>query len=187
MFSRKLNYKSRPNIRDLGGMRTVDGRKIISGKLIRSGHLSGMPEEELAELSGLVGTVIDFRTDNERLENPDAQIAEASYYHIPIVESFTPGVSREEDSDKRVVEQLLFKPREARDYMIKMYRAFAGDYAVAGYAEFVRLLLQGNEKAVLWHCTAGKDRAGTGSVIIEEILGIPREVIIAITSQQTSI
>ena len=179
MFSRKLNYKSLPNIRDLGGMRTDDGRQIISGKLIRSGHLSGMPEEELEKISGLVGTVIDFRTDNERLENPDAQIAEASYYHIPIVESFTPGVSREEDSDKRVVEQLLFKPGEARDYMIRMYRAFAGDYAVAGYAEFVRLLLEGNKKAMLWHCTAGKDRAGTAAVIIEEILGIPREVIIA--------
>ena len=179
MFSRKLNYKSLPNIRDLGGMRTDDGRQIKSGKLIRSGHLSGMPEEELAKLSGLAGAVIDFRTDNERLENPDAQIADAAYYHIPIVESFTPGVSREEDSDKRVVEQLLFKPGEARDYMIRMYRAFAGDYAVKGYAEFVRLLLQGNKKAMLWHCTAGKDRAGTAAVIIEEILGIPREVIIA--------
>ena len=39
--------------------------------------------------------------------------------------------------------------------MIRMYRAFAGDYAVKGYAEFVRLLLQGNKKAMLWHCTAG--------------------------------
>ena len=38
MFSRKLNYKSLPNIRDLGGMRTDDGRQIKSGKLIRSGH-----------------------------------------------------------------------------------------------------------------------------------------------------
>ena len=179
MFSRKLNYKSLPNIRDLGGMRTDDGRQIKSGKLIRSGHLSGMPEEELAKLSGLAGAVIDFRTDNERLENPDAQIADAAYYHIPIVESFTPGVSREEDSDKRVVEQLLFKPGEARDYMIRMYRAFAGDYAVAGYADFVRLLLQGNKKAVLWHCTAGKDRAGMATAIVLEALGVPRETIVA--------
>ena len=38
LSSRKLNYKSLPNIRDLGGMRTVDGRQILSGKLIRSSH-----------------------------------------------------------------------------------------------------------------------------------------------------
>ena len=63
LLSRKLNYKSLPNIRDLGGMRTADGRQIISGKLIRSGHLSGMPEEEVSALADLVGAVIDFRSD----------------------------------------------------------------------------------------------------------------------------
>ena len=30
----------------------------------------------------------------------------------------------------------------------------------------------------MWHCTAGKDRAGFASVIIEEILGVDRELII---------
>ena len=179
MFSRKLNYKSLPNIRDLGGMRTDDGRQIKSGKLIRSGHLSRMPEDEVSALAGLVGAVIDFRSDGERIENPDALLADAEYYHFPVVQSLTPGVSREEESDRRAISQLLFTPEEAKNYMVEMYRSLASDYAVAQYAEFVRLLLQGNKKAVLWHCTAGKDRAGTAAVIIEEILGIPREVIIA--------
>ena len=79
MFSRKLNFKSLPNIRDLGGMRTEDGRQIKSGKLIRSGHLSGMPEEEVLELADLVGAVIDFRSDGERIENLDALLADAEY------------------------------------------------------------------------------------------------------------
>ena len=179
VFSRKLNYKSLPNIRDLGGMRTDDGRQIKSGKLIRSGHLSRMPEDEVSALAGLVGAVIDFRSDGERIENPDALLADAEYYHFPVVQSLTPGVSREEESDRRAISQLLFTPEEAKNYMVEMYRSLASDYAVAQYAEFVRLLLQGNKKAVLWHCTAGKDRAGTAAVIIEEILGIPREVIIA--------
>jgi len=179
VFSRKLNYKSLPNIRDLGGMRTADGRQIISGKLIRSGHLSGMPEEEVSALADLVGAVIDFRSDGERLENPDAQLADAEYYHIPVVQSLTPGVSREEESDRRAITQLLFTPEEAKNYMIEMYRSLTSDYAVAQYAEFVSILQKSREKAVLWHCTAGKDRAGTAAVIIEEILGIPREVIIA--------
>lgn len=51
MFSRKLNYKSLPNIRDLGGMRTDDGRQIKSGKLIREGlGLSDRDREELKEM-----------------------------------------------------------------------------------------------------------------------------------------
>ena len=177
-LSRKLNFKSLPNIRDLGGMRTGDGREIIPGKLIRSGHLSGMPADELEELSGLVGAVIDFRTDGERLENPDAKIRNADYYHIPVVESLVPGVSREEDSDRRVIAQMLFAPKEAKQYMIDMYHSLVSDYAVAQYAAFINVLQNGHEKALLWHCTAGKDRAGTASVIIEEILGIPRKTII---------
>ena len=179
MYSTKLNYKSLHNIRDLGGMRTDDLREIVPGKLIRCGHLARLPEDELSELSGLVGAVIDFRTDGERLENPDAVIEGAVYYHLPVVESLTPGVSREEDSDRRVVAQLLFKPEEAKEYMENLYRSFTGDYAVSQYAEFVRILLEGNDKAILWHCTAGKDRAGIASVIIEEILGVPRGVIVA--------
>ena len=54
MFSRKLNYKSLPNIRDLGGMRTADGRQIKSGSmdgLIREGlGLSDRDREELKEM-----------------------------------------------------------------------------------------------------------------------------------------
>lgn len=33
--------------------------------------------------------------------------------------------------------------------------------------------------AVLWHCTAGKDRAGFASVLIQEVLGVAREDIFA--------
>ena len=54
MFSRRLNYKSLPNIRDLGGMRTDDGRQIKYGSmdgLIREGlGLSDRDREELKEM-----------------------------------------------------------------------------------------------------------------------------------------
>ena len=51
MFSRKLNFKSLPNIRDLGGMRSADGRQIRSGKLIWEGlGLSDRDREELKEM-----------------------------------------------------------------------------------------------------------------------------------------
>ena len=179
MFSKKLEYRSLPNIRDLGGMRTKDGRQIAPGKLIRCGHLSGLSGRELSDLADLVGVVIDFRSDGERSENPDAQIADAIYYHNPVVESLTPGVSREASADRHAIEQLLLKPEEATQYMTEMCRALTGDYATAKYASFIRILQKGHKKALLWHCTAGKDRAGVASVIVEELLGVPREVIIA--------
>ena len=42
----------------------------------------------------------------------------------------------------------------------------------------MRILLEPHEKAVLWHCSAGKDRAGLAAMITEELLGVPRETII---------
>ena len=63
--------------------------------------------------------------------------------------------------------------------MRSMYRKFVGDYCVSRYSRFVQILLEDHDKAVLWHCSAGKDRAGVGAVIIEEILGVPRETIIS--------
>ena len=50
--------------------------------------------------------------------------------------------------------------------------------AVRKYSEFVKILIQA-ECPVLWHCTAGKDRAGIGAVIVEEILGLSRDDIIS--------
>lgn len=35
--------------------------------------------------------------------------------------------------------------------------------------------MKNEEKALLWHCTAGKDRAGIGAVIVQELLGVSRE------------
>jgi protein-tyrosine phosphatase len=60
-----------------------------------------------------------------------------------------------------------------------MYRAFVSDRSAGKYAAFTVQLLSVQDKAVLWHCTAGKDRAGIASVIVEEILGIPRDAIIS--------
>ena len=96
-----------------------------------------------------------------------------------LLESFTAGVSREEKSDEELIANLVFNPEGAKDYMISMYRKFVSDYSVSSYSRFINSLLENHKKAVLWHCSAGKDRAGIGAVIIEEILGIPRETIIA--------
>ncbi|MCR4657452.1 MAG: tyrosine-protein phosphatase [Lachnospiraceae bacterium] len=50
-----------------------------------------------------------------------------------------------------------------------MYHASAeSDFAASQYARFIRLLMEPRENAVVWHCTAGKDRVGIGAAIIQE-------------------
>lgn len=178
-MSRRLDFKDLQNIRDLGGEKTEDGRSIIPGKLIRSGKLEKVAEEDHDRLGDLVETVIDFRSDGEHDREPDVVIPGVDYHHLPIIEKQAPGITREGEADLDLFGKLLYQPEKARDYMCDLYRNFVlSDYSISQYARFIRILLQEHEKAVLWHCTAGKDRAGMASVIVEEILGLPREEII---------
>ena len=191
-LSKLLDFQSLHNIRDLGGMKTTSGRTIKEGCFIRCGQLSEISAGDEKKLQELVDTIVDFRSDKEREEKPDKVIEGISYVHIPIVDSLTAGVTREKESDKDIIARLAMDPVTAKKYMCEMYIAFARDYAVAQYSKFIRLLLNSckekaasseatpasSKGAVLWHCTAGKDRAGIASVIIEEILGVSRADII---------
>ena len=89
----------------------------------------------------------------------------------------TAGITREKESDQEAIKGFLLKPEDARNYMCMMYRNFASDQPVGQYRRFLEVLLEA-EGPVLWHCTAGKDRAGIASVIVEEILGAAKEDIL---------
>ena len=53
------------------------------------------------------------------------------------------------------------------------------EHSQQGYRAFFDVLLNNEEgKAVLWHCTAGKDRAGLGAVLLLSALGVDRETIL---------
>ena len=177
--SKLLVFEKLHNIRDLGGMRTSDGRRIVSGKLVRCGDLSEFSEQDRKAFALLSDTVIDFRTDGERREKPDIKIPGIRYHHIPVLDSLTAGITREKAADRNIFSRLGAEPDKARQYMCDMYHALAeSDFSTAQYAAFIRMLMQPGEKAITWHCTAGKDRAGIGAAIVEEILGVKRDDVI---------
>lgn len=177
-MSRLMAFEKLSNTRDLGGMPAADGRRIRCGRLMRSGHLFGASEADRAALTALVDAVVDFRTEKERREKPDPQLAGTDYHHLPILNDLTEGVTREREADEKAIMLLMRDAGKAKSYMCSIYTGFvANAFSVEGYARFVRLLLEERDGALLWHCTAGKDRAGFASVIVEELLGVDRGVI----------
>ena len=58
------------------------------------------------------------------------------------------------------------------------FRIFHTYSGIFRYSSFVDLLEAPREKALLWHCTAGKDRAGFAAAIVLEILGAEQETIL---------
>ena len=177
-ISTRIAFENLNNTRDLGGMPAADGRTIKPGKLIRSGHLYPASDVDIARLTELAGVVVDFRTAGEREERPDPELAFATPYHLPILGKPTKGVSREEETDRLAIDELMRDAAAACNHMCRMYAAFpVSDVALAGYRRFVEILAEPHAGAVLWHCTAGKDRAGFAAIIIQEILGVPRHLI----------
>lgn len=177
-MSRLLKFDRLPNLRDLGGMPAINGKRIREGKLVRSGHLAELSEGDRQKLREMTALIVDLRTDEERSEKPDAAIPGVESVHIPIFDRQVAGITRERSADREAFAAFLSAQEAAERYMNEIYRAFVfNDYSLAQYETFIRLLLERRDGAVLWHCTAGKDRAGVASVILEELLGVPREAI----------
>lgn len=173
-----MTFERLNNTRDLGGIITQDGSRITSGRLIRSGRLGVGTEEDLRKIGELVSVVVDFRSDKERNETPDPEIDGVQNLHIPIIDSLAAGVSRDQKSDEEAFMMLANDPEGALKYMRRTYEGLAiSDSARSGYRAFIDQLMEDRDKAVLWHCTAGKDRAGFGTAIVLEILGADRETI----------
>lgn len=178
-MSKKIEFEGLSNTRDLSGMISADGRKIINGRLIRSGQLYSASSGDLERLSEMVSLVIDFRSEKEQAEHPDPVIPGVAAIHLPVFQNITAGITRDTASDQAALSMLAQDPEKARQYMIRIYTGFVkNDFCVSQYSRFVHLLLQPREKAVLWHCTAGKDRAGFASVLVQSLLGIPRSEIL---------
>ncbi len=178
ILSRRIELEKLNNTRDLGGMKTKDGGTVKAGRLIRSGHLFHMTDKDKEILSGLVDTVVDLRTPAEAAQRPDTLIEGVSYCHIPILNSFAAGVTHEKEAEEEAMETLVRDEKKAAAKMVGIYQGFTGqDFPVKQYRRFLDKALEKRDKALLWHCTAGKDRAGFGAAILQRLLGIEEEAI----------
>ncbi len=174
----RIEFEGLNNTRDLGGLPAAGGRTVKPGRLIRSGHLFPASDADLRTLGDMLDLVVDMRTDNEAEEKPDPQMPGVSHIRLPIFEERKGGVTRDSRSEKEDMRAMLEDTDKAINGMISAYRRFVeSEHCATQYARFIRLLLDERSGAVLWHCSAGKDRAGFASVIVETILGVDPDVI----------
>ncbi|MDE7401162.1 MAG: tyrosine-protein phosphatase [Clostridia bacterium] len=180
---RKMQAKKLFNTRDLGGLPAADGKKIKHGKLLRSGKLSKLPKKTVDKLKRLgVTTVVDLRIFTEIEEHPDTLWEGVNYVHLPLLCTATPGITREKSmKHTMVVESKRIKSEfgTGENYMEQMYRSILlSEEPQQHLKTFLRLVID-NDGAILWHCSSGKDRAGIVAMLIESLLGVSEEVILA--------
>jgi protein-tyrosine phosphatase len=158
------------NVRDMGGYRAADGKLVRWDQVIRAGELNKLESEDVAFFEALgIKTIVDFRDDGEKAEAPDAAIGTVVHtYYFPIevgslLDVRTLARASAEQNAGILVEGNKFFATGTQD----QYRAFFG------------LLQDEANLPLLFHCTAGKDRAGFAAALFLSSLGVDRETIIA--------
>ena len=178
----KLELRKLSNTRDLGGIATKDGKKIKQGVLFRSGTLYKLPKNTVRELENLgIRTVIDLRTERERIEKPDVVLKNCTYENCSLVCTATPGITYENKMRKVMKEEgmtLSERYGTGDNYMVEMYKYMVTEQSsLDALKRFFRILLS-SDGGVLFHCNSGKDRVGICAMLLEKLLGVDDTVIL---------
>ena len=172
---RKLPFTGAHNFRDLGGYKTEDGRRIKWGKIYRSDNLHSLTDEDVKYLSRLnIKSVVDFRSDEERESEPDRLTPDMTQVLLPI--KFQPK-ELDDETLKNLMENLTFGTLDSSNLLVDFNIVIVKDFADE-YKKFFRHVIENNAEPIVFHCTAGKDRAGFASAMILTVLGVPREKVI---------
>ena len=204
----KINMTGIKNIRDLGGIKTVDGHKIKEKTLLKSGMLYQATEQDLAILKEeyQLKMIIDLRTIKERQIMPNPCMKDVSEIWNPLYMEHIQGLhvfSKDEreiienhlkalfvvnhkadEQTKRYMDQVRAMVKEedfdADAYMARMYQKFVNNQIIQKQMkQFFQLLMNHRGGAILWHCSAGKDRTGMITALLLTALGVSRKDILA--------
>ncbi len=168
---RLLPLKNVQNARDIGGYRTVDGRTVKWDVIFRTAELSHLDAADIAVLKGKgVSAIHDLRTVEERQAQPTAWTGAGA----PKITAF------DYSMDHSAMAGLLrggATAESARTVFANSYPEMLKMQRQQHRALFADLLK--GDGAVLYHCSAGKDRTGMATALILSALGVPRETILA--------
>lgn len=174
------------NARELGGF-PADGRTVRHGLLLRTASLAALSPEDRDALERVcrVAAVVDLRMSLERDQAPDPAIPGAENVFLPVLEAedfpgFTPETAKiitDPNADRMALMKNAYEMGMLSDRLYVDF-LFSERGRTAYRALFRRLLELPEGRAVLWHCTDGKDRTGVASMLILTALGASRETVL---------
>ncbi|MGG3889869.1 tyrosine-protein phosphatase [Metabacillus fastidiosus] len=162
------------NFRDIGGYRTKDGSCMKSGVLFRSDQLSKLSESDTEKLKQLdIKLICDLRTQKEHQSKPAKMRTNDTLkiVNIPIQQYET------QDANRMKLLSFLFRKsgEEQFDHFIRDYYRRITFERTSQVNEILSLVAEEKNLPAIIHCTAGKDRTGIISAIIQLLVGISYE------------
>lgn len=170
----KLDLEGTNNFRDMGGYACINGGCIRQGLLFRSDHLGSLTDNDQQRLNDLgIKTVVDLRRKQERDETPDRiDSTEIQQLWLPV---------SAEGADvhklRRGLESGEITAELARKHLLDANREFVRDFSHI-YRDFLQLLSNEDNYPLVFHCTAGKDRAGFAAALTLITVGASLETVL---------
>ena len=183
-LNHSIHLNSIKNARELGGYISADGRRIKNGVLLRTAMLNGISDEDVCLLTDVyrVQHIIDFRMAMEIAGAEDPTIGGSRYHHLNVIDPSTFPDPEDEDVDVGALDlaQSVAMSEQIGAFDGRMYIGFlSSSSGRQAYADFFRILLSADpDRAVLWHCTSGKDRTGLAAMLLLSALDVDEEMII---------
>lgn len=178
------------NARQLGGYR-IGNRRVRDGVLLRTAALDRIAPEAVEALQRQyrLQTVVDLRMSVESDRLPDPVIPGAQNLRLPVIEmedmlATIPGgvdpkltaLFEDPNGDRMALFNMAYESGFLND---QIYVGFLlEERGRAAYRAFFQALLGLDEgRAILWHCTDGKDRTGCAAMLTLFALGADRETV----------
>lgn len=186
----RIDIEGTFNFRDIGGAPTsARHESVVTGRVFRADGLAQLTDRAREDLRALgITTVIDLRDIGERAKLPDALDGlDVDHIELPIFEDhFFPSrpLSREEMQAAAKETGMDLSDRSLGKIYDLMITHFGTRLALA-----VDTVAEHSESAVVFHCSAGKDRTGVVAAFLLDLLGVGRQDIIdeySITSEHLS-
>lgn len=181
------------NARELGGYR-IDGKTIAGGLLLRSANLSAAADSAVQALHEKyrLAVIFDFRSSAEHDAAPNREVPGARQIWLPCLNKIVSGSAGNMGMSKnmgegkmqmeRIADALLANVDNPKMVQLakNLYPMIVFDEEVQShYAEMLDTLAAlPADRAALWHCTQGKDRAGWASAFVLAALGADRDLIV---------
>lgn len=172
--ARHIAFDGQPNFRDLGGYDTVDGRTVRYGQLYRSGRLAELSDADVSKLDALhVRTVVNLLTEDDReIYGEDRLPKGAVPVSLPIDSVAATELANEASAALRSGDFAAIPAT----LNAEIHRLLVHDGAVS-YRTLVEMAADPHHLALVFHCSHGVHRTGTGAAIMLSLLGVPWEAV----------
>lgn len=167
--SRHIALSGAYNIRDLGGYRTRSGVYTQPRRLLRADSPHRLSDDDIDRLTGAgLRTVIDLRAGHERAEAPTrlGDIDGVECLNLPLFDALAPAQIGADAPEAASDPLLGFYVRTLATRQAALREVFA---AIAGAPP----------GAVMFHCTAGKDRTGLVAALALSVADVNEAEIVA--------